>query len=192
MKKVFIVHAFRGNPNGGWKPWLMGELDKIDVYACALPMPTPNEPKCDEWVQEISRNIQEANHDIFLIGHSLGCAAILNYLETLNTDKKLGGVFLVAGPCEALETENPNSITRKFDNFFSHPFAFDKIKNTAEHFVIIHGDNDEKVPLKHAEKVSRELAGELVVIKDGSHLSGWNGFYALPQLLDKFKEIISL
>ena len=28
MKKVFIIQGFRGAPNGGWKPWLMVELEK--------------------------------------------------------------------------------------------------------------------------------------------------------------------
>lgn len=190
MKKVFIIHGFEGTPNGGWKSWLMRELDRLDVYACALPMPTPKEPKCDEWVEEISRNIPEVNKDIFLIGHSLGCVAILNYLETLNTDKKLGGIFLVAGPSEKLEIENPNSVIRKIDNFFNQPFLFEKIKNTAEHFVIIHGDNDENVPLWHAEKIAKKLDGELVVVKNGGHLSGWNGFNELPELLESFKKMM--
>ena len=44
MKKVFIVHGFEGEPNGGWRPWLMGELAKKDIYACALPMPIPSSP----------------------------------------------------------------------------------------------------------------------------------------------------
>lgn len=189
MKKVFIVHAFKGSPNGGWKPWLMGELDKLDVYACALAMPKPDEPQCTEWVVEIQRNIPEINEDVFLVGHSLGCAAILNYLENLKTDKKFGGVFFVAGPTEVLETENPNSIARKFDNFFTHPFDFNKIKNTSKHFVFIHGDDDSKVPIQHAEKASQQLGGELVIVKGGNHLSGWNGYYSLPQLLDKFIEI---
>jgi len=167
----------------------MSELSKLKIFACSLPMPNPNEPKCDEWVEEISRNIPEVNENIFLVGHSLGAPAILNYLEKIKTDNKLGGVFLVSGPCEALETENLNSNLRKIDNFFTHPFNFEEIKNKAKKFVIIHGDNDEDVPISHAEKTSKELDGELIIIKNGAHLSGHNGVYSLPQLLDKFKEM---
>ena len=170
----------------------MGELDKLDVYACSLPMPNPNEPKCNKWVEEISRNIPEVSEDIFLIGHSLGTPAILNYLETLETEKRLGGVFLVAGPCEALDINNSNSNIRKIDDFFTHLFDFEKIKNKAKKFIVIHGSDDKSVPLSHAEKTSKELNGELIIIKDGGHLSGWNGFNTLHQLLDKFKEITNL
>jgi len=180
-----------GTPNGGWKPWLMIELNKINVYACSLPMPNPDEPKCHEWVEEISRNIPKVTEDIFLIGHSLGSAAILNYLEILEGDEKLGGVFLVSGPCEKLEIDNPNSKIRKIDNFFSNPFDFKKIKTKSNNFIIIHGDNDDKVPMQHAEKTSKELGGELIVVNNGGHLSDMNGFYSLPQLLEKLKVFIS-
>lgn len=58
MKKVFLIHGFQGSPNGGWRPWLMAELKKQDVYACALSMPDPENPVCAEWVLEISRHIE--------------------------------------------------------------------------------------------------------------------------------------
>lgn len=72
MKKVFIIHGFEGSPNGGWRPWLMSELEKKDVYACALAMPHSENPLCSEWVQEIERHvIQNKEDDIYLVGHSL-------------------------------------------------------------------------------------------------------------------------
>lgn len=176
-------------PNGGWRPWLMSELNKLDMYACALPMPTPNEPQCEEWVKEIARVIPEVNEDIFLVGHSLGCAAILNYLETIKSDKKFGGVFLASGPIEKLMVDKPDAKIRKADSFFTHPFDFKKIKSTSRHFVIIHGDNDDRVPFSHAETSAKELEGERVVVKEGGHLNGKGGFDTLPVLLEKFKEI---
>jgi predicted alpha/beta hydrolase family esterase len=72
MKKVFIIHGFEGSPNGGWRPWLMSELEKKDMYACALAMPHPENPICSEWVGEIGRHvIQNKQDDIYLVGHSL-------------------------------------------------------------------------------------------------------------------------
>jgi predicted alpha/beta hydrolase family esterase len=48
MKKVFIIHGFEGSPNGAWRPWLMAELEKEDMYCCALAMPSPDAPLCNE------------------------------------------------------------------------------------------------------------------------------------------------
>ena len=83
MKKVFIVHGFGGIPNGGWIPWLMQELAKSRIYACALPMPESKEPVVSKWVEEITHAVNNSPEDeIFLFGHSLGVPAVLRYLES--------------------------------------------------------------------------------------------------------------
>lgn len=190
MKKVFLVHGFKGRPNGGWRPWLMAELEKLDVYACALPMPNPDAPQSTEWIKEIKRNVAQVSEDIYLVGHSLGVPAIFNYLESTSQTNKFGGVFLVSGPCEALEVDKPGAEIRKIDNFFQQPFDFKKIKEKTKKIVVIHGDNDERVPFTHAEKIANSLDCELIAIKNGGHLNGASGWNALPQLLEKLVEVI--
>lgn len=179
MKKVFIIHGFGGSPNGGWRPWLMGELEKKDIYACALSMPDPENPICAEWVGEISRHVERSiDDDIYLIGHSLGVPAILRYLESSPVTTKVFGAILVSGPSEKIG-EN-----EKLDDFFDGPFDFKTIKSKVQKFVIIHGDNDPNVPLANAETLSQELNGDLIVITNGGHLNGSNGWNTLPQALE--------
>lgn len=133
MKKVFIIHGFAGSPNGGWRPWLMGELEKRDVYACAFPMPTPENPICNEWVEEISRHVERNSEDeIYLVGHSLGVPAILRYLENPQT-KSICGAVLVSGPSE----KNNN---RKIDSFLDKNFDFEKIKVNCKKFAVMAPD----------------------------------------------------
>lgn len=183
MKKVFIVHGFEGSPNGGWRPWLMAELEKQDIYACALPMPTPDAPVCDKWVSEIKRIVDlENGHEIYLVGHSLGVPAILRYLEKENKNN-VNGCVLVSGPSE----KNNN---RKIDSFLDKPFDFEKIKSNVSKFVIIHGDNDPNVPLSNAETLAKELGGELIIVKNGGHLNGSSGWTTLPQCLDALNKIM--
>ena len=185
MKKVYIVHGFKGSPNSGWQPWLMSELDKLGIWACALPMPAPSNPICQDWVSAISKNVK-TSEEVYLVGYSLGSAAILKYLEKVN-DGIFGGVFLVAAPCEKLDVENLTTSIRKTDNFFEQEFLFDEIKKKAKKFVVIHGDKDERVPFAHAEKISQGLGGELVVIKNEGH---FNGHETLPFLLEEIKKNI--
>ncbi len=178
MKKVFIVHGLGSSPNGGWRPWLMGELKKQHVYACALAMPTPDEPVCAEWVEEIARHVEKnANDEIFLVGHSLGVSAILRYLETAPEKIRVSGVVLVSGRC----TSHPN---KKLANFFEPAFHFATIASRARSFTIIHGDDDQVVPFDNAEILSRELHAELIVIPKGGHLNGGSGWQTLPACLD--------
>ena len=177
MKKVFIVHGFEGSPNGGWRPWLMGELQKQDIYACALAMPSPDKPVLAEWVAEITRHVDRNSQDeLYLVGHSLGVPAILRYLEAASLASPLSGAVLVSGPCEPVTNE-------KIKAFLAEPFDFASVRPRVGQCVVIHGDNDTVVPLVHAEKLSQALGAKLVVVKNGGHLNGSSGWYALPGCL---------
>lgn len=178
-----MVHGFMGEPNGGWRPWLMGKLSLLDIWAFALAMPNPNEPKRSEWVAEISRAVGIPNEEVFIVGHSLGAPAILRYLEALDLNQKIGGVVLVSGPCHLLNVENKESELRKIDNFLDQPFNFEHIKKVCKNFVIIHGDNDPRVPFDHAEELSKNLDCELISISNGGHLNGSSGWVELPEAL---------
>jgi len=183
MKKVFIIHGFQGSPNGGWRPWLMAELEKLDIYACALPMPNPENPSCEDWVSHIALAIKNNSDDeIFLVGHSLGSPAILRYLES-NSAQQISGSVLVSGPSE----KNDN---RKIDSFLDHDFDFEKIKAKCKSFTVIHGDNDPLVPLDNAKFLSQNLSCELVVVENGGHLNGRSGWLQLPQCLESLNKMM--
>jgi predicted alpha/beta hydrolase family esterase len=176
MKKVFMIHGFEGSPNGGWRPWIMRELAKHDIYSCALSMPKPNEPILSEWLEEIDRHVKtNTNDDIYLIGHSLGSTAILRYVEK-NDCKNIKGIILVSGPCN----KNDN---KKIDEFLLEKFNWSLIKNKISKVIVIHGDNDPLVPVSDAQEITKELDGELILIQNGEHLNGSAGFTELPELL---------
>jgi hypothetical protein len=182
MKKVFIIHGFEGSPNGGWRPWLMGELEKQEIYACALSMPTPENPVCNEWVDEISQHIEiNTTDEIYLVGHSLGAPAILRYLESAQA-KPISGAVLVSGPSE----KNNN---KKIDSFLDKNFDFEKIKLNCKKFSIIHGDNDPNVPIDNAKFLSQKLNGELTIVENGGHLNGSAGWFKLPQCLEALNKM---
>lgn len=182
MKKVFIIHGFEGSPNGGWRPWLMAELEKQGVYACALSLPTPEHPVCSEWIHEISRHVERNREDeVYLIGHSLGVPAILRSLET-KPKKLISGAILVSGPSK-------KTGHKEIDGFLEE-FNFETIRNYCKKFVIIHGDDDPLVSLDNAEFLSRELNGELIIIPNGKHLNGSAGWFSFPKCLEAFNTMI--
>lgn len=185
MKKIFIVHGFKGEPNGGWRPWLMGKLGELDIYACALPMPTPEKPDKDEWVKTIRDAVGSPSDEIFLVGHSLGVPAILRYLETLKRNEKIGGAVLVSGPVFEIKKEGKEDVNK----FINKKFDFDHIKGICKKFVIIHGDNDTAVPFSDAEFLSENLFCPLISIPNGGHLNGSAGWKELPQLLESLKKM---
>lgn len=184
MKKVFIIHGYEGSPNGGWRPWLMSELEDLDIYAAALSMPSPSEPICEEWMEEIARHVERnKNDEVYLVGHSLGVPAILRYLEKKYTGENVKGAVLVSGPVGLTQNQT-------LDEFLNTPFDFEKIKSRVSKFVVIHGDNDPRIPLGDAEILSTKLDASLVIVKNGGHLNGSSGFRKLPECLDALKDII--
>lgn len=175
-----MIHGFRGEPNGSWRPWLMGELAKHDIYACALPMPTPENPVKSEWIQTITEAVVSPSEEIFLVGHSLGVPAILRYLESLDNDSKIGGVLLISGPLFEIKKDGYEQV----NSFINTTFDFSHIKNVCNNFIVIHGDNDKNVPFSDAEQLVKELSCNLISILNGGHLRGGEGWYQLPQALE--------
>lgn len=186
MKKVFMIHGFNGEPNGGWRPWLMGELAKKDIYACALPMPSPEVPIKEEWIKTITDAVKTPNKEIFLVGHSLGVPAILRYLETLSVGQKIGGAVLVSGPPFIIQKNGYECVNK----FLENSFDFEHLKNVCNNFVVVHGSDDQIVSFNDAEQISKNLACELVSVSGGKHLNGSAGFYKVPEILDSLKKMI--
>ncbi len=187
MKKVFIIHGYNGEPNGGWRPWLMGKLAEQDIWACALPMPTPDKPKKDEWTKTVSDAVGEPTEEIFLVGHSLGVPAVLNYLQSVPKDKKIGGAVLTSGFIRELEPDK----YREIDAFVNKGFDFDHIKNVCKEFSVIHGTDDTSVPFSQAEEISKNLACDLIPIPNGGHLNGNSGWYELPEALEALNKMLN-
>ena len=186
MKKVFLIHGFKGEANGGWRPKLMSDLAHKGIWACALSMPNPSEPKKSAWVKEITRIVGKPNKDIFLVGHSLGVPAILRYLESISTGI-IGGAVLVSGPTHALPKARHNHLIAHFVNT---PFDFKKIKKVCKKFVVIHGDNDTMVPFHHAEELADSLSCRLISIPNGGHLGNSAGYYDLPEALQSLEQMV--
>jgi len=176
MKKVFIVHGFNSSPNSSWLPWLMEELKAINVYACSLAMPDPGEPQVLAWVAEIERHMTHNSTDeLYVVGYSLGVAAVLNYAQSA-TAIPIKGAVLVAGRYE--KSTNPKTAG------FYEPLDFEKIKNTIGSFAVIHGDNDDVVPLSDGKKLTEKLGVPIITIPNGGHLNRSAGWKKLPQVLE--------
>lgn len=184
MKKVFLIHGYKSSPNTSWFPWLMSELKDMKIYACSLCMPNPEKPICSDWVDEISRNINKTKVDdeIYFVGHSLGVAAILNYIQSDFATKKINGAILVSGRYE-------NNLNIDMESFYTN-FNFDIIKNKVKNFAVLHGENDDVIPHSNGVKLAEILGVELITIKNGGHLNKSSGFKTFVDILKPLNKIL--
>jgi len=182
MRRVFVIHGWQGSPEKCWRPWLKKELEKKGFGVFIPAMPDAENPKMKAWVDHLKGTVGKPDEDCYFVGHSLGCIAIIRYLETLKENEKVGGCVLVAGFTDSLGYG-------EIADFFERPVDWDKIKSHCKNFVAIHSDNDPYVPLRYGD-VFRENAGAEVVVKKGmKHFGEDDGIRELPVVLESLMRI---
>ena len=100
---IVIVHAYGGSPKKFWYPALCKHFDS-DTMVVVPYLPGGTAPVVDEWLSCLRTTVQTTTQEganLYLVGHSLGCNAILRMLaaepEAAATLRGLRGVLCVAG-----------------------------------------------------------------------------------------------
>lgn len=108
-KEIYIVPRWAGAPHNDWYPWLEQQLqavapeDKIDYKVGTLQMPAWDLPVIEQAVDYLMTVLppDRVGPQVYLVGHSVGCLAILHYLARLAEQhpeaRPVGGVLCVAG-----------------------------------------------------------------------------------------------
>ncbi|MDO8461177.1 MAG: alpha/beta hydrolase [bacterium] len=186
-KRVFLIHGWDGHPEKGWIPYLKQELEKKDFTVIALKMPDANRPTLKGWIPYLALITRFPTKNDYFVGHSLGCIAILRYLETLRENEEIGGAVLVAGFSHDL---NYPGYYNELASFFKRPIKWDKIRSHCKKFIAIHSDNDPYVPLEHGRIFKENLDAELIIERDMKHFSGDDGITELPIALESLLKIL--
>jgi len=183
-KRVIIIHGWDGSSKGEWFPWIKKELESKNIEVIIPDMPNTEKPEIKEWVSYVAKTVQEPDENTFLIGHSIGCQAVLRYLETLN-NKKVGGIVLVAPFFKTLtnlESEEEEKIAKPW---LETPIDFEKIKKTTDKFTAIFSDNDQFVVLEENKKIfEEELGGKVIIEHNKGHFDEGSNIFEIPVLLN--------
>ncbi len=95
--RVFLIHGWEGRPDGHWFPWLSLELKARGWEVNAPQMLHAAEPKVSEWLSFLKKYVGKPDRHTYFVGHSLGCNAIVRYIELLPKTARVGGCVFVAG-----------------------------------------------------------------------------------------------
>lgn len=188
QKRVFIIHGWDGYPEEGWFPWLKQELEQKDFSVAVPAMPDAAEPNIEAWTSHLSHIVGNADENTFFIGHSIGCPAILRYLESLPADAKVGGAVFVAGwfTLTNVNSDEEKKIARPW---LETPIDFEKIKQHTKKFIALFSDNDPYVPLDNKNVFADKLGAKIIIEHDKKHFSGSTGTIELPVVLASILEI---
>lgn len=103
MPRLIIVPRWAGGPRADFYPWLLDALAELPgrplVPASAADLPQPGTPRIDTWPPAILRLLLDSPdlEDTFVLGHSVGCQALLRALAELPPGRRVAGMLAVAG-----------------------------------------------------------------------------------------------
>lgn len=145
-KEEYYDPQYPTNSNSHWFPWLSKQLQISDIFAVAVEMPRPWQPRYDVWKHEFERF--DISPETVLVGHSCGGGFLVRWLSE-NKDKKVGKVVLVAPWLNP--NDNPVSDTADFFHFDIDP----TITERTDGITIFNSDNDAKT-IQESVKIIRD------------------------------------
>ena len=168
LKRIFIIHGWSGRPDCGWLSWMNKELSKKGFKVWAKRMPDADFPKIQKWVSRLKKIAKNPDENTYFIGHSIGCQAIIRYLETLPANKKIGGAVFVAGwfNLENLETDEEKTVS---EPWIKTPIKFSKVKSKINKAVALFSDNDPWVPVSDSKIFKKKLGAKIIVEHNKGH-----------------------
>ncbi len=176
-KRIIIVHGFASSPKMYWFPWLKKELEKAGHKVEAPQMPDPFTPVIEEWIPFLSKVVGIPDENTFFIGHSIGCQAIIRYLETLPAETRVGGAIFVAPFIVLPELEK--DVVKPW---VQTPIDFEKVKRILPRSTAIFSEDDPLIPIENKKHFENKLNSKVI------SLIGFNHFVTvikLPILLDE-------
>src|SRR3989338_7882976 len=128
-KRVYIIHGWGGNPNEGWLVWLGKELENKGFEVFIPEMPDTWSPTINKWVNKISEVVGKSDVQTYFVGHSIGCQAVMRYLEHLPQNQRAGGAIFVAGWFNLTDETWDETYTKEIaDEWVNTPINFKAIK----------------------------------------------------------------
>lgn len=183
------MHGWGGYPEEGWFPWLKSELEARGCEAHVLNMPDSDHPKIETWIPFLAKSVGIADQNTYFVGHSIGCQAIIRYLETLPMGTKIGGAVFVAGwyNLRNLETKEEEEIAGPW---VRTPRNDKKIKEVVNKAVAIFSDNDEFVAEGNQTSWKERVGAKIIVEHEKGHFSGGDGVTELPSALSALLDMM--
>jgi len=189
VKKAYLIHGWDGNPKGPLFEWMGERLNEKGYEFVAPKMPNPEEPIIEDWLEKINYIVKDLGEKDIFIGHSVGCQAVLKYMETLK-DEKISSVLLIAPWMHLDETtieEEGEEVKEIAKPWMETPINWEKIKNHCNNFICVFSDNDSCVPISEMDLFKENLGAKTVLLKNKGHFDPNSGIKSLPEILKFLK-----
>lgn len=186
---IYLVPRWSGTPQSDWYPWFNRELtERFQLSATILNMPNWTRPDVEESVAFLTNQIPQLGPSTYLIGHSVGCQAILRFLQArlaVDSELELGGVLFVAG---WFNVDEPwNTVTPWTTNeHLNYPLMTSRIHRRK----VVLSDNDPFTSdyTANAKLWTDRLGCSVSVYPNRTHFNG----KVAPEILDECIDLLNL
>jgi predicted alpha/beta hydrolase family esterase len=183
-KRIIIVHGWGGSPTSDWIGWAAQAFQDKGYEVITPLMPDTDNPVIEKWVGHLASTVGEADETTYFIGHSVGCQAVMRYLETI--DIKVGGAVFVAGWFDLTNQDEEEKAIA--EPWIQTPIDFGKVRKNLSKSVVMLSNNDPYVPYEATKRdFEIRLGSEVVTIPDAGHIDSDAGFNIFPQLVEIFE-----
>ena len=153
-------------------------------------LPDTNYPRINDWVAELGRQIGTPDAETFLVGHSMGCQAIIRYLGTINVC--VGGILLIAAFVSiregAITDDNDKEMMAKWTDT---PIDWQNAKAKSGPSVVVLSDNDPYIDVGNAAIFTERLGARTMVIPKAGHFTKRDGYAELHLALNELLKMIN-
>lgn len=183
-KYVYIVHGWGDLADKGFQSWLKKELEKRGYVVCSPQLPNTNIPKIDEWVSFLGDCIVSKPEDTILLGHSLGVATIMRYLETVPEGYRFLKFISVAGVVREI-TGLSDADTEIGKPWLEDNIDYEKVRQSVEQTIAFFSDNDPYIPLSSGDILEERLGTQIIIEHNKGHYNKAAGIFEVPSVLDE-------
>lgn len=183
-KRIFIIHGYSASPEDHWFPWLKSKLEQDGVTVKVLKMPDSNNPNAPAWIKFIQRSVKAPDENTYFVAHSLGCIALLRYLDSLSGSAKIGGMVLVSGFAETLPQ------LPELNDFSTTMLNQDRLIAISSQRAVIASLDDAAVGHEKTERLSVFLKAKFRSVKSGGHFLAADGFTQFPEAYEELSTMI--
>ena len=181
MSNTILKVNIPGLRNSNEEHWqtLFENEDPINFYR--VQQHNWEQPDCETWIDEIELSLSKFDHSqLILIGHSIGCIAIIKWFEKYGHHIKGA---LLAAPSDSEREGYPNYIT-----------GFTPIPTTLLPFpsVVVASNNDHVTLLERSEFFAQSWGSKMIILRDAGHIEPKSGFGYWQKGKDIIRELESI
>lgn len=177
--RIIGIHGYGSSPAMHFWPWLTNELKRRGHEVLVPALPDPENPDPEAWTKALVESARVLTDEDIIVGHSLGGAAALRFLEAAEARTTPKACVLISAPWFIKDD--------RFRGFFLSDLDHDVLMWRASRFAVIHAKNDHVIPVDHAQKYAQVFHAALTTPETGGHFQD----PIQPLLLDLIEKIIA-